>query len=66
MTVELDNWGANKDELWARKFLIRADIALGNDPNITKELNELIAGFADSPDLPEIILGFGSDYYRQG
>jgi tetratricopeptide (TPR) repeat protein len=58
----LDNWGANKDKLWAREFSIKADIALGNDPDITKELNELIVEFADNSDLPEALCVIAEEY----
>jgi len=46
--------------------LIRADIALGNEPNITVEIDELIADFGGDEGLPDVILGIGGAYYRQG
>ena len=50
----------------ARNFLIRADIALGNDPNITEELDALIADFADDKELSWAIGQMGGAYTRQG
>jgi len=62
----LDNWSEMKDEIQVREALILADIAVGNEPNITEELNDLIAEFADDEELPGAILHIGGAYTRQG
>jgi len=61
----LDNWSAGSGFLSTRSVIILADIALGNEPNITTELDELIAKFSDEPDLPGVILEVGQAYYNK-
>lgn len=62
----LDNWSQMRDRIQVREALILADIAVGNEPNITEELNDLIAEFADNEELPGAILHIGGAYTRQG
>jgi len=61
----LDNFPGSKEIIWARAGLIKANIALDNDPNITEELNELIGEFAFNPCLPYAILETGLAYYTK-
>ena len=62
----LDNWSGMKDKIRVSELLILSEIALYDDPNVTEELDELIADFIDHPDLPDVILEIGGAYYRQG
>jgi len=45
---------------------IRADIKLGDDPNVLADVNELIADFNDNPALPELVFVIGEEYYNDG
>jgi len=55
----------DEDVTRARARIIRANIALGDDTNTQEGLDELIAEFADSPGLPELILQIGGAYSMQ-
>jgi len=58
----LDNYPDSEYLIWAKAGIIQSDIALGNDPNITEELDGLIADFVDNPGLPEALCIIGEDY----
>ena len=61
----LDNFPGSKEIIWARAGLIKSNIALANDPNVTEELDELIGEFAFNPGLPDAILETGLAYYNK-
>jgi len=57
-----DTWVEPQDKLKAREAIILSKLALGNELNITQKLDELIAEFADEPDLPEVLFEIGENY----
>jgi len=60
--VLTDTWSEAQDNLRAGEALVLSKLALGNELNITQELDELIAEFADEPDLPEVLFEIGENY----
>ena len=59
-----ENWPGNDDALLAKASLISLNIALGSDTNTHEAIDELIAEFAENPDLPEVLLEMGVGYYE--
>jgi len=62
----LDNYPDSEYVIWAKAGIIQSDIGLGNDPNITEELDKLIADFADSPGLPDRLHEIAGEYCTKG
>lgn len=65
----LTGWPESPDTILARSAVIRANIAIRNDPNMQeahKELDALAEEFADSSALPGVIVRLGSAYSNQG
>ena len=44
---------------------IRADIKLGDDPNVPADVNELIADYNEHPRLPWAVFVIGEEYYNE-
>ncbi len=67
----LQTWPDSKDAIWARAGIIRANIALGNDPIALgndpndQQLNELFPDFSEHPELPEAIFDVAGQYYKE-
>jgi tetratricopeptide (TPR) repeat protein len=58
----LDNYPNSEHVRWAKTDLIKANIALDDEPNINEAINELIAEYSDNPDLPEVLCIIGEEY----
>ena len=56
-------WPDNKDAIWARAGLIRANIALGNYLDVPEAVDELLKQFSESELIAEAVLSIADNYY---
>ncbi|MCK4787228.1 MAG: tetratricopeptide repeat protein, partial [Desulfobacteraceae bacterium] len=63
----VDNYPDSNDVIVmkSRIGIIKADINLGDDPNVLADVNELIADYSDYPRLPWAVFVLGEEYYNR-
>jgi len=61
----IDSWPNDHFAVMSRAGIAALNISLGDEETVQAQLNELLADFADYPDLPEAVFEIGEQYCKQ-